>query len=59
VETGSDVREFTNISTCEMKSTHIYSAFDARTTPRDKVNWLAVASTARHAVHVMKLAMNK
>lgn len=58
VETKSFVRKFTNI-TCEMRSMNVYSAFDAKMIPKGTMNWLAVTSTARVAVHAMKLVMIK
>ena len=56
VETESYVRKFTNIS-CKMRSLHVYSAFDAETTPKDGFVCFTVTSTARYAVHAMKLAV--
>ena len=44
---------------CEMRSTNVYSAFDARNTPEDTVDWLAIAQTTRDAVHAIKLAVLK
>ena len=61
VETESYVRNFTN-NNCEMKSTHIYSAFDTRIIPgpKDIYNWLVGRSVARYdAVHAMELAVIK
>ena len=58
VETESYVRKFTNIN-CKMRSLHIYSAFDAENTIKDGFVCCAVMSTARYAVHAMKLAVIK
>ena len=52
-------REISTNMTCEMRSTNVYSAFDARNTPEDTVDWLAIEQTARDAVQPMKLAVLK
>ena len=52
------VKKFTNII-CEMRSVHVYSAFDAVITSRVADTWLAVTSRARNAVDTMKSAVTK
>ena len=52
-------KEISTNMTCEMRSTNVYSAFDARNTPEDTVDWLAIEQTARDAVQPMKLAVLK
>ena len=58
VDTESYARKLTNIA-CEMKSMHVYSTFAAMFTAKDPVVCLELTSTARDAVHAMKLVVIK